>query len=304
MKVSIIIPNFNGRLLLKKNIPKIIKYCGVHELIIVDDASTDGSVQEVKNITENIKIIQNKKNEGFAYSVNRGVEESNGDLVVLLNTDVYPEKEFLDSALPHFKDSQVFAVGFLQKSIEGSDIVLRGRGVGKFEGGFLVHDRGEVDKSSTLWVSGGASVFRKSIWDKLGGMSTLYNPFYWEDIDFSYRALKAGYKLIFEPKSVVYHEQQAGAIRSFYTSSQIKKIAYRNQIFFVWCNITDWSLVFQHLLFIPYHIIRSFITGDLAFIYGFILAFIKLPYILRKRQQYSKLFLLTDKDILLYRVGH
>lgn len=304
MKISVVIPNFNGRSLLKKNLPKILKYSGVHELIVVDDASTDESIEELRtqNLklrTNKIKVIKNRKNLGFSSTVNRGVTEAAHELVVLLNTDVYPEKNYLDFALEHFKDPQVFAVGFLQKSIEGSDIVLRGRGVGKFERGFLAHRRGDVNRPNTLWVSGGASVFRKNIWEKLGGMSTIYSPFYWEDIDLSYRALKAGYRLIFEPKSVVYHEGQEGAIRSFYTTSAIKIIAYRNQIFFVWSNITDWSLVFQHLLFIPYHILRSFITGDLAFIHGFILAFKKLPYILRKRQQYSKLFLLTDKDILL-----
>lgn len=305
MKISIVIPNFNGRQLLKKNLPLILKHCPDQELIIVDDASTDGSVLEVKSQKlkvkskdDNLKIIQNRKNLGFASSVNIGVKQSKGDLIVLLNTDVYPDKNYLDHALSHFKDSQIFAVGFLQKSIEGNDIILRGRGVGKFERGFLVHRRGEVDKVNTLWVSGGACAVRKDIWERLGGMSTIYNPFYWEDIDLSYRALKAGYKLIFEPKSIVYHQQKEGAIRSLYTPSQIKTIAYRNQIFFVWCNITDKNLILQHYIYLPYHLLKSLLRFDIDFTAAFFLTLAQLPKVLHQRTRNKKLNEYSDLDIL------
>ena len=70
----------------------------------------------------------------------------------------------------------------------------------------LVHSRGEVNKTNTLWVNGGSGAFRKSIWEDLGGFDELYNPFYWEDIDLSYRAKKAGYKIIYVPTAKVYHK--------------------------------------------------------------------------------------------------
>jgi GT2 family glycosyltransferase len=318
MKVSIVIPNFNGEELLKKNLPEVLGVIGDTELIIVDDASEDKSVEYIKNQTskiKNIKLIKNAKNLGFSSTVNIGVQEATGELVVLLNTDVIPEKDFLDSAIRHFEDQKVFAVGFLQKCSENGKIILRGRGVGKFERGFLVHSRGNIsdkdtsdgvdmhfseveDFRKTLWVSGGAGIFRKSIWSKLGGLNTLYNPFYWEDLDFSYRALKRGYKLIFEPKSIVHHLQKESVIKSSYTAKQIKKMAYRNQLFFVWLNITDWVLILQHILYLPYYLLKSLLIFDWPFIEALFQAILIFPRILISRYQNSKSFTLTDGEVL------
>lgn len=324
MKVTIIIPNFNGKELLKKNLPQVLEAVGENEVIVVDDGSTDRSVIEIKNQISNIKntnkkakikLIQNKKNLGFASTVNRGVKEATGELIVLLNTDVVPESNFLTYATAHFSDPKVFAVGFLQKCPENGKVILRGRGIGKFERGFLIHSRGTVsDKDTsdgvrvhsseveeyrkTLWVSGGAAMFRKSIWQELGGMDTIYNPFYWEDIDLSYRAQKAGYKLVFEPKSVVMHNQEKGAIRNLYTPGQVKTIAYRNQILFVWLNITDFQLILNHLIWFPYHLFKSLVTENLVFIKAFLIAILKIQYVLRKRWANKKLAVLSDEDIL------
>ena len=125
-------------------------------------------------------------------------------LYILFNTDVYPDKDFLTPLLSHFKDEKVFAVGCMDKSIEGKDVVLRGRGIGVWKRGFLVHEKGEIEKSDTLWVSGGSGAFRKSIWDKLGGLNELYNPFYWEDIDLSYRAQNQDTKLHLSPRVLLF----------------------------------------------------------------------------------------------------
>ena len=232
MKLSIIIPNYNGEELCKKNLPKIFDAITLHkdgevEIIVIDDCSTDNSLNAlevlettVKSSYLNIKlkIIKNEKNLGFSSTVNIGVKEAKGDIAILLNTDVIPERGFLVSLLPHFKDNKVFAVGCMDKSTENGKVVLRGRGIGAWKRGLLVHSRGEVNKTNTLWVGGGSGAFRKSIWDKLGGFSSLYNPFYWEDIDLSYRAAKSGYKILFEPNSVVVHEHDKGAIKKKFSS--------------------------------------------------------------------------------------
>lgn len=326
MKISIVIPNYNGENLLKKNLPKVLDCSQISEIIIVDDASTDGSVKEIQNLKFKIqneklklKIIRNEKNLGFASTVNRGMKEANGELVVLLNTDVCPEPKFLEAVIPHFDNPKVFAVGFLQKCPEDNGkIIERGRSIGKFQQGFLIHSRGAVsdkdtsdgspdsigdfseveDYRRTLWVSGGAGIYRKKIWDKLGGMETLYNPFYWEDIDLSYRALKAGYDLIFEPKSIVNHYQQEGAIKSFYSSFYIKTVAYRNQILFIWLNITDFSYLIQHFIFLPFRLIKSLVMGDWAFISGLFLAIQIIPLVFTKRKRNIKLNQATDGLIL------
>lgn len=317
MNVSIIIPNYNGQHLLRKNLSTVleaaVEYTRIKlvsvEVIIIDDCSTDGSVDYIKDKIKSIKdtanyskidfkLLKNTKNLGFSSAVNRGARETRGEIVILLNTDVTPEKDFLAPLIARFNNPQIFAVGCLDKSVEGKKIVLRGRGIGKFQRGFLVHGRGEVDKTDTLWVSGGSGAFRKSIWEQLGGLDSLFDPFYWEDIDLSYRALKTGYRIIFEPKSVVTHQHEYGAIRQNNPNFKIKIIAYRNQFIFVWKNITDYNKKLWHIAWLPYHFVKAFLRGDIYFLIGFVWALTRLPDAIRKRATVKKLFTKTDKEIL------
>jgi GT2 family glycosyltransferase len=296
MNCSIVIPNYNGGELLKKNLPKVLAAYNSAEVIVVDDGSTDNSCEVLRDFT--VKVLVNPKNMGFASTVNRGIKEAKGDIIILLNTDVIPEKEFIKTLLTHFQDKSVFGVGCMDKSIEGNHVVLRGRGIGKWMRGFLVHRRGEVDKKDTLWVSGGSCALRKSLLKKLGYFDELYNPFYWEDIDICYRALKTGFKLIFEPRSVVLHEHAKGTIKSRYSMFQVKTIAYRNQFIFVWKNVTDLNLQVLHLLWLPYHFIKALLRLDGPFFLGFFAAFIRLPKVIQSRSKEQRLFVRNDKEII------
>lgn len=298
MKISIIIPNYNGEELLKRNLPKVLVAVGDAEIIVVDDASTDNSLNTLDSFGSKLKIIRNEKNSGFSSTVNRGVKAAKGDIVILLNTDVSPNKDFLKPLLSHFTDHNVFAVGCMDESIEKNKKTLRGRGIGFWKRGFLIHARGEVDKTDTLWVSGGSGAFRKSIWEKLKGFNSLYDPFYWEDIDLSYRAVKSGYKILFEPKSIVIHEHEKGAIKKKFSSLQIKSIAYRNQFIFVWKNATDLDLQLSHLFWLPYYFIKALIGRDLSFFKGFFSAFVLLPKIIKYSFEDQKLFVKNDWAVM------
>ena len=265
---------------------------------MVDDASTDESIEFLKKNFPKIKLIEKITTSGFATSVNLGFKAAYGDLVVLLNTDVVPQRDFLKFVLPHFEDPRMFAVGCLDASIEGDKIVKRGRGIGSFKRGFLVHARGEIDKTDTLWVNGGSSVFRRSIWEKLGGFDALYNPFYWEDVDLSYRAQKSGYKIVFEPSAVVEHHHEEGSIKRNFTQNQIKRIAYRNQFIFVWKNITNASFLISHFFWLPYHVVTSILSGEFNLFVGFVDALVKLSDVLRRREFSVRFFKKTDKEVL------
>lgn len=306
MNISVVIPNYNGASLLEKNLSKVIKEVddyesGSKEIIIVDDGSTDESLDildKFKNANKNIRVLSNEKNLGFSSSVNKGVSSSEGDIIILLNTDIIPETGFLKPLIDNFKDDNVFAVGCLDKSVEKGGVVLRGRGLGEWKRGFLIHRKGEVDKKNTLWVSGGSGAFRKSIWEKLGGFNELYNPFYYEDIDLSYRALKSGFKVLFEPKSIVVHEHEKGAIKNKYSGKEVKTIAYRNQFVFVWENATDYTLQLQHFLWLPYHFTKAILNRDLAFFIGFFNALILLPKVIKSSLRYQKLFVRKDSEVI------
>jgi GT2 family glycosyltransferase len=312
MSISVVIPNYNGEKLLKKNLHKVVavlnEYAKEHKeeitLIINDDGSTDSSREILKTYEEKIvgsvhfTILYNERNYGFSTTVNRGVAKATSGVIVLLNSDVIPDTGFLEPLLKHFEDENVFAVGCMDKSVEKDGIVLRGRGIGSWKRGFLVHRKGGLEKSDTLWVSGGSGAFRKTIWDKLHGLNEMMDPFYWEDIDLSYRALKAGYTLRFEKKSTVVHEHEEGAIKKSTTAQKVNTTAYRNQFFFVWTNISDAGLLFRHVLWLPYHIISAILRKDSSFLRGFGQALMKCGKVLRRRRMVQKMTKVSDAKIL------
>ena len=312
MNISIIIPNYNGEKILTKNLPHVLSavkayHKGKAEIIIPNDPSTDKSKEVIASFIETLegteivgKTVDNTKKEesGFSKNVNRGVALSTGEVLILLNNDVRPHKDFLEPLLSHFEDEKVFAVGCMDESIEEGKTVLRGRGVGYWYRGFVFHKAGELDKTNTFWVSGGSSAIRKRLWEKLGGLDILYNPFYWEDIDLSYRALKSGYKLIFEKKSVVVHEHEEGAIKTKFKPKFVQKTVYRNQFFFVWKNITDRRLLVAHVLWLPYHFATALKRKDWLFFQGFFLAFMQLSRVKNSRYRARKTFARKDNEVL------
>jgi O-antigen biosynthesis protein len=275
-KVSIIIPNWNGKELLRKHLPFVIKHSGKSEIIVVDDKSTDDSIDYLQKNFPEVIIIRKENHSGFAGAVNIGVQSAQGEIVVLLNTDVEPEEGYLDNLLIHFLDNKVFAVGCLEKSYETDNIILRGRGLAHWEKGFYIHRRGDVDGSDTAWVNGGAGAFRKDIWDTLNGMNEIYNPFYWEDIDISYRAVKKGYKLIFEPESIIKHYHENGIIKDKFSENTVRIISYRNQFIFIWGNFPNIGVICEHLVYLPIRLIQAFINKDFAMILGFNSAILRL----------------------------
>lgn len=287
MTYSIVIPNYNGKHLLQKNLPKVLAECGrtratCNEIIIVDDASSDGSAdwiegycQGAESLPARVIVLENSRNLGFSSTVNKGVLRSTGDIVVLLNTDTRPEKGYLSAAFSRFQNETLFGVGFMDKSIEGNQVVYRGRGIGWWEKGMYVHMRGAVDQPDTSWISGGSCAIRRSLFLELKGFDEIYNPFYWEDIDLSYRAQKAGYTLWFESGSVVVHEHEEGAIKSKYSGRDITRIAYRNQFIFIWRNATIMQFI-THLMWLPYHMAYALLRLDTLFFTSYADAIVKI----------------------------
>lgn len=309
MKIEIIIPNYNGSDLVEQNLPSVLQACSSYKDIfvtIVDDGSKSEDQEALKNIIPEIQkkyktkieLQLNEKNLGFSSNVNRAALKSSAEIIILLNTDVSPEKNFLAPLLTHFSDPTIFGVACMDKSIEEDTTVLRGRGLAKWHKGFLVHRKGEVNQDDTFWVSGGSSAVRADIFKKLHGFDPLYNPFYWEDIDLSYRAQKAGYKTIFESKSVVTHVHSKGSIKKHYKDSTIQSYAMRNQFTFVWKNIVDADLLISHIFYLPYYLLRSVLKGDMVFLKGFYLAILRLPDIMKHRKIQKKEFIISDNVIL------
>lgn len=207
MKISVIVTNFNGHNLLKKNLPTITENSPeAFEIIIADDASTDSSLDYVKSLQgefPKLKIISHKKNIGFGANTNLAVKKAKGDLVVLLNSDIKPAPHYIKNTLKHFKDSKVFGVGFAEKGHENWGDIY-------WQNGFLQHRPGYPSNKNhpTDWLSGGSCIIRKDIFLKLGGFDPIYAPFYFEDLDLGIRVARSGYKMIWEPSAIVEHRHE------------------------------------------------------------------------------------------------
>lgn len=286
MNISIVIPNWNGEEKLKQNLPEVLKVKNVDEVIVVDDCSTDKSAEFIKQNFPQVKLIEKKKNSGFSSTVNLGVKNASSDLVFLVNSDAVPEPDCLKYIFPHFEDKKVFSVGCF---VGGS------WSWGYFKNGFFWHylSNEKMDKAhQTLWASGGSGVFRKDIWEKLGGFDELFDPFYEEDLDLGYRATKRGFINILEPKAKVEHYKQTGVIAENFSQSKIARTAQRNQLLFIWKNITDSSLIRKHVL----SLMKMLLTKP-GYWSVFFRAFLKLPQILKKRAVEIKEAKLEDKEI-------
>lgn len=238
MKITIAIPNYNGASLLQKNLPNILA-AGADEILVIDDGSTDQSIEVIRKEFPEIKLLVNNKNLGFIPSVNRLFKEALGDIAILLNNDVYVEKDFLKYLVPHFQNKQVFAVNLHEKGEGWADAF--------WKNGFFEFRRGKelrsVHKSS--WASGGSAAYSKNIWQDLGGFDNMYAPFYWEDVDVSFRAISSGYEILWEPKAIVYHHHET-TIKKTFNQKYINWVKQRNQLLFIWKNITDKNLITDH----------------------------------------------------------
>lgn len=283
MKTSVIIPNWQGRELLEKNLPAIIEI-GAGEVIVADDGSTDGSVEFVKNHFPKVRVIEHPRRLGFSKNVNSGVAYATGDIIVLLNTDVLPKKGLLKSVLPHFKDPGIFAVSFNEEKWGPS------RGI--FHRGFIEHRPGEKTKVpvASFWASGGSAAFNKGKWDKLGGLDPIFDPFYWEDIDLSYRAQKRGWKIIWEPNARVLHEHEK-TINKLFSYRRRQWVIDRNQILFFWLNVSSPEFWLRHLFWLFVRLLRP------GYWIPFIWAILKLPQVLVRRVK-STIGAISDEEIL------
>lgn len=246
--IDIVIPSFNGKYLLEKHLPEVIKNSDyLNKVIVVDNGSSDGTIDWLEKNYPEVIIVKNHQNLGFTKPINQGVAISKAEYVVLLNNDVHPEKNYLNKILHYFEDDKVFAVSFNEN--ESSWPLVRWDGKIQFT-------RGE-DKSKpryTAWASGGSAIFRRSIWDKIGGFNEIYSPYYWEDIDIGYRAWKSGYKIIWDNESLVFHEHESTTKKI--NPGYVSLIKQRNELLFNWINISDNNLVKSHKKFLLSHLLK------------------------------------------------
>jgi len=228
---------------------------------------------------------------------------------------------------------EIFSVSAALHTVENGKPEVRGQGVITFSRGFFLHFRTHddyekwkltsrsgrllhgfiakllgthLDNNVTIkqfnngvsaWADGGASAFRKDFYLKIGGFDQLYNPFYWEDTDLGYRAWKAGYQIEFEPRAILVHDFESGAIAKHYTKEQVKIISQRNQFVFVWKN-GDLKHLGLYLVWGIYHSLVATKNGDGSFFRAYWQAMLLWPRIFLARWRQKKVTKLMDDEAL------
>jgi len=292
--ISVIIPVYKNINLFIKNLNHNLPFLKDCQIIIVNDDPQTSLKKELKSY-KNIILIENKENLGFGRAVNCGVQKAKNQYLMLINSDVVLNDTSYLTGLNHFKLKNVFAVSFAQKEKDGTIV---GKNRVYWNRGFLNHQRAtNLDLGINSWAEGGACLIDKKKFLALHGFDPLYTPFYWEDIDLSYRAWKTGYKIIFDPRILIEHPHET-TIGKYFTKPQIKTIAYRNQLIFIWKNLTDCRLICQHLFSLPGTILKSLLKFEFVFLFAFIKTLILLPKIIFRRLEQKKSFIVSDKTIL------
>lgn len=226
-KVSLIVLNYNGLEVIKKTFSSYLKLdYPNYEIIFVDNASTDGSIDFINGLTKKtpirIKIVRSEKNLGYAAGNNLGVKYASGKFLWILNNDVVVTKNSLKE-LVNFIGKDV-KVGIVQPKVLQYDKpnLIDNCGL-KFNFLNLSKSIGHGLVANTFnmpfeigYASGSAMLIRKEVWDLLNGFDEKMF-IYGEDIDFSLRTKILGYKVYCYPKAIVYHMGSATAKKVEYT---------------------------------------------------------------------------------------
>ena len=218
-KSAVVILNWNGREHMEQFLPSVVAHTpAAAEIIVADNGSTDSSVEFVRQHYPTIRIISLSKNYGFADGYNRALEQVDAEYFVLLNSDVEVSKGWLEPLIATLtNNSSVAAVApklrsygyrdrFEYAGAAGGYIdflgypFCRGRILSTVE-----QDCGQYDTAQEVfWASGAAFCCRADLFRMLGGFDADFFA-HMEEIDLCWRMQLAGYRIMVEPRSVVYH---------------------------------------------------------------------------------------------------
>jgi GT2 family glycosyltransferase/glycosyltransferase involved in cell wall biosynthesis len=303
---SVVIPNWNGRDLLEKYLPSVMAALAgnpSNEIIVVDNGSSDGSAEFVRVNFPQVKLHALDRNLGFGGGSNAGVRAAKNDIMVLLNSDMRPEPDFLAPLLAGFSDERVFAVSC---QILFADPNKRREETGLTQGWWeegSLRVRHRIDDQirgayPCFYGGGGSCAFDRRKFLELGGFDALLAPFYLEDTDLGYQAWKRGWKVLYQPRSIVYHEHR-GTIGKRFTESQIGAVLTKNFILFAWKDIHEWQRLASHFFFTYAGALVSVVFGDSpqrASMAGLWRAFLQLPGAMRSRWRARRLAVVNDTE--------
>lgn len=219
MRVSIIIVTWNALHHLRTFLPSVAENCDDKvEIVLADNASTDGSADWVRATFPRVKIATFDRNHGYCGGNNRGAEAAQGDILIFLNNDVRVEPGWLDPIIRRFRSDASIAV--IQPKLRAHERPHEFEYAGAAGGYLDAHgfpfcrgrvfdtvetDRGQYDQAGPIfWASGAAFCVRADVFRAAGGFDEEFE-FHMEEIDLCWRIQRMGYSVWVEPASTVYH---------------------------------------------------------------------------------------------------
>ena len=211
--VSVIVVCTNDRVYLKDLFSSVFNSDYPHiEVIMVDNASSDGSVPFVESQFGSVKILRNKRNIGFVKSNNRGIRESSGEFIFLLNPDTIVDPQCIGHLVKAMEERSCIGVCGAKMLMEYEREVINsiGHNVNRifygWDRGCFELDRGQYDAPAEVpSVCNGAALYRREIFDDIGFFDERFFVYY-DDVDYGLRASLCGYKVITVPSARVYHK--------------------------------------------------------------------------------------------------
>ncbi len=264
-RCSLIILNWNGRSLLEESIPAVIRAVeadgGDHQILVVDNGSTDDSVAWLRRHYPQVEILELGRNLGFGEGNNQGVRAARHPIVVLLNNDMVVADDFLAPLRAGFTQPEVFAVASQVEFPPGRRREETGYTQGRFQRGYLHVSHEPIGPAHlargylpVLWAGGGASAYRRDLFLELGGFASLFSPCYFEDTDLSYRAWRRGWHSLVAVHSRVLHKHRSTTSRRF-TEDELRRMVESRRLWYLWRNY-QWRTLLGHWLLYPLNLGR------------------------------------------------
>ncbi|MES2427908.1 MAG: glycosyltransferase family 2 protein [Bacteroidota bacterium] len=267
--ISIIIPNYNGQKLLATYLPftfAAIESAGVaFEIIVVDDASTDDSVDFIKQNYPQVKLLVNAKNSGFSYTCNQGIAVAQHELILLLNSDVKLTPGYFEHQFRYFEANDTFGVMGRIIDMDGDKIQDAAR-MPKFNGlklktDYFYYTDDSNDNLYTLYLSGANALIDAAKLKSIGGFDEIFSPFYSEDMELSLRAWRMGWKCYYEHQSVCRHQVSAST-KNYKTANWVKRVYNRNRFFVHAIHLDGFAFVLWFLQISLIDMLPKLLTGQ------------------------------------------
>lgn len=241
-RISAVLVTFNGENFIRPNLDSLYKQTlAPLEIIVVDNVSTDATLDITGSDYPDVKIIRNKKNYHYARAVNIGVAAAQGDLVLILNQDLVMDPHFIEDLYRRYleEENKELVAGVVpQMRFSKQPTIING--IGNFvtekdwgsDNYFCAVDIGQFDNLRYVGSACfGAIMVTKHGWEKVGPLDKTYKSFY-EDTDWSIRAHCAGMNLLAAPEAIVYH-----AFGGSYPSGLKLTFVAKNRMRFVFKNL-------------------------------------------------------------------